>query len=521
MAYDYYGAPSYKNGSLDDYYFNVIEPNQTSWFLNHVGNGFYAYSDYENNGIGDFIVKGKQSSAPKLISYVKKISGTRFSPCEYSFRAGFLFEKELYVSEVRIRTINSTIAEDDFIRHTEDPWDENNSDKEIGKKYITEVRISRPALFDYIPEIYVNVLFGEGELSPEKRFKLDYPYAFEIQKEADIPIELFYCFPAMELLYKAGYGNLVSQVVSSYRLANNNGIGDFNSICKNGTDMKSIFRSTKNFYKEIRGLDLPLADLDAIRRIDKKFKLDRDSLAQLINLHIEFDETVMNNIEYILKFKYQSKALFTCSKLVNYLRRIDMYEAIDSKNGIQYLADYMRSCRMLRIKPRINSDSLIREHNVTARLVRQKKSGMGSKEMQAACKELQKYCWSKGNYFIRGIRGQNDLLDEATQQNNCLASYENEIIKGNSKIFVMRRCWTPDKSLITIEMSKDMRSLRQARMANNRDVTSQAQLAFIREWLKAIRDGETKDWENLPKKLTYNQKCIALDEMYKSKAQIS
>ncbi len=83
----------------------------------------------------------------------------------------------------------------------------------------------------------------------------------------------------------------------------------------------------------------------------------------------------------------------------------------------------------------------------------------------------------------------------------------------------MRRCWAPEKSLITIEMSPDMKTVRQKLMAYNTQINSQTQLSFISEWVKAVQEGKTNDWDKIDTKLSYAKRCSALDEMYVQKAK--
>ena len=74
-----------------------------------------------------------------------------------------------------------------------------------------------------------------------------------------------------------------------------------------------------------------------------------------------------------------------------------------------------------------------------------------------------------------------DMIDEARQQDNCLAGYTTRHANGETTIVFMRYAATPDKSLVTIERRGD--TVIQKYRAHNRKVSPEEDAA-IREWLK-------------------------------------
>ncbi|WP_080678410.1 PcfJ domain-containing protein [Ruminococcus albus] len=79
-----------------------------------------------------------------------------------------------------------------------------------------------------------------------------------------------------------------------------------------------------------------------------------------------------------------------------------------------------------------------------------------------------------------------DLLDEATQQHNCVASYAQSIAEGRSLIYVMREKKAPEKSLITIELTPKTHKIRQKLLAYNCPIRNKAQTEFIERWHKHV-----------------------------------
>ena len=89
-------------------------------------------------------------------------------------------------------------------------------------------------------------------------------------------------------------------------------------------------------------------------------------------------------------------------------------------------------------------------------------------------------------YFVRPITEYDDLLDEAAQQHNCVASYADRIAKRQSRIFTMRETAHPEKSLMTIELSPDCRTVRQKYLAYNHPVHNRSMTEFIDRWMKQL-----------------------------------
>lgn len=174
-----------------------------------------------------------------------------------------------------------------------------------------------------------------------------------------------------------------------------------------------------------------------------------------------------------------------------------MYEAIDNNQGLELLLDYLHMCNQLGMEARTDGDSLKREHDIAARLVRNRWQEEHSKAMQAQKEEMERQI-AEGNarlarseyhesiYFVRPVRSYDDLLDEARQQHNCLACYVERIAKGESRIFFMRETAHPDRSLVSIELSPDLRTIRQKYLAYNQPIRNKSMSDFIDRWMRQM-----------------------------------
>lgn len=95
--------------------------------------------------------------------------------------------------------------------------------------------------------------------------------------------------------------------------------------------------------------------------------------------------------------------------------------------------------------------------------------------------KLSKYNMKVKDFIFRCPENKQDMIDEATQQANCLAGYTSHFASGKCEIFFMRHAKTPDESYITIE-TKDG-EIRQIFYAHNRTV-SQADRDVAELWMK-------------------------------------
>lgn len=322
---------------------------------------------------------------------------------------------------------------------------------------------------------------GIGDIM--KKIRDENPSRFEFLQENKRNIPSLLSFPALEILYKSGYTLLADKILCHKGLESKDDA--FNRNFKNGTSPKTIFQIPKRLYKEMKNID-DLNVWDNVRKLTKKTDMSTDALKIILS-----NEQLMKDIDSvysILNAKWNGKRLFTVETLVNYLNRLDVYEAIDNYEGIIYLRDYLRMCDFIKMKPKIDGDSLKREHDIAARLCRQIRNEQLSEQMESRCAELQKYNYEEDVFFVRGIEDYDDLLDEATQQHNCVASYARSIAEGRSLIYVMREKKAPEKSLITIELTPKTHQIRQKLLAYNCPIRNKAQTEFIERWHKHIRE---------------------------------
>lgn len=337
-------------------------------------------------------------------------------------------------------------------------------------------------------------LQSEGELSQIVGDKKPWIVKWLAENTA-FSIKRYLEAPWLETLSKAGFDGIAKRFLyETYTHRGDIDIEYFNRLCGPGRKPKEIFKCSKMVYSVMKD-ESDLEKWDVIRRLDKKNQITEDSLRLIRQMDLRPKD--LNIVNSILNVKDDDNYVFTVASLVNYLNRLDMYEAITDTEALPLLNDYLHMCSSLKIHPRIDGDSLKREHDIAARLCREQRNQIMAnkmkeraekekKEIEEGNSKLGKAEYHENTFFVRPITDYEDLLDEAKQQCNCVASYADRIARGQSRIFTMRESAHPEKSLITIELSPDCKTIRQKYLAHNIPIRNKAQSDFIARWHKQL-----------------------------------
>ncbi len=307
-------------------------------------------------------------------------------------------------------------------------------------------------------------------------------------------------YPQLEKMVKSGFENLVNIWIhdsSNLQLYPRN--------FKNGNNMNEITKLPKFAWQLLKdeGLTRDITKWNEFRVWIQKDNLSKEQLETILNLRIRDTQTI-KAIRGILNSEYDGKKLYTLDSLLNYLSRVDMYQAIKSEEAIIILRDYIKMAIECKIEPVTNSNALKREHDVINRnhqLVLQAKR----EEYQASLglpfrersQELAKYEYKDDNLQVIVPKEMEDLLQEGRNNNNCVGGYIESFAKGRSNIFFIRQNEDPEKSYITIEVNNDFSGVRQAYYSSNREITNPQDRKFIDNWVEHIKELYQKTTQSL------------------------
>lgn len=346
---------------------------------------------------------------------------------------------------------------------------------------------------------YEDVLYPQTNEEYKSILSASKPWIVKWMDEKDYRLETYTAYveaPWLETLGKAGYAIARSFMTSGYY--NRKSRENMNLLTGPGSKPKEIFKTSSTVMEVLKNCD-STETWNAFRKLDNKRNLPKDTLVEIRDRgwrekHVEMAARILN-----LRQAGNGRPFFTWTSLINYLGRIDMYEAIDNTQGLELIIDYLHMCNELGMEARCDGDSLKREHDIAARLIRNRRNEEAARRMEEQRLETERQI-AEGNtklarceyaedvYFVRAIRDYDDLLDEAKQQHNCLAGYADRIAKGESRIFVMREVAHPDRSLVSIELSPDCRTVRQKYLAYNTPIRNKSMSDFIDRWMRQINN---------------------------------
>jgi len=316
-----------------------------------------------------------------------------------------------------------------------------------------------------------------------------YPYAERfVQKQgSEEPVRRtmarLICAPMLEQLVKADYA-FAESVLYAGPLSQPT-VDSFNRLVKRGGSPKDIFKTSKGLRETLK-YEANLEVWDVFRKMEKFGRISRQDIKNAYDAGYTSQEIA--TVSKILSYTWDNKPVFTYQKLSEHLQKLEMSEAIDLFEGLPMLENYLRMCKELGQKPRIQNDSLKKEHDVTARILWQMKNSQYTDAMKKNCKEAARNNYSENVFFIRAIESYEDLLKESAAQHANFGIYASLIARGRSKVYVMREKARPEKSLVTIALlqNEDRISMRYSR--GEYKIHNKAQNEFLKRWMEKVKE---------------------------------
>lgn len=169
------------------------------------------------------------------------------------------------------------------------------------------------------------------------------------------------------------------------------------------------------------------------------------------------------------EYGYNAKALLL------YIDRLKTYEALeDCTYIVREIFDYARMMKTISPKYDKFPRNFLTTHKIACRNYNRLKKEFSEEMFRSRINK--DYECSFGEYIFRYPASTQDIKDEAVSQNNCVASYIDEVIDGKCHILFLRKKNKPDESLVTIEVRNNR--IVQAKRRFNEDVTSEDQKAI-------------------------------------------
>lgn len=187
-------------------------------------------------------------------------------------------------------------------------------------------------------------------------------------------------------------------------------------------------------------------------------------------------------IELINERNYNEKSL------LRYIDGIMTYEAVSPFNTVLNLSDYARMMSQVSNKYEKYPKHLLTSHQIAIRTYQRLRQQF--EESNFLKRVNHKMDFRYKDWAVIYPDSTQDIKDEAVQQNNCVASYIQDVIDGKCDIVFLRKIGTLNKSLVTVEV-RDGKVV-QCRGKYNRECTPEELDVLTRyeTYLKNLKDNK-------------------------------
>lgn len=234
-----------------------------------------------------------------------------------------------------------------------------------------------------------------------------------------------------------------------------------------------LFKNKHTFEERFNGLSK-----DYLSFIQEN-NLDLAELTILSHLKIK-------NMNYIHKFNGISEY-----ELSNLSSRVNLKLLIDKtdfdKNKYYEYRDYLDLVKKLKLniedKTVLYPKNIIQAHDKLLKEYQLQKNKVINNKIKKKWKKLQSNIFKKNGFIVFPAKDLDSLIDESSQQDNCVRTYAEKVANNECDIYFMRLANTQDQSLVTVEVRNN--KVVQKRTKNN-NMTNDSQNRFLDLWENTI-----------------------------------
>jgi hypothetical protein len=257
--------------------------------------------------------------------------------------------------------------------------------------------------------------------------------------------------------------------------------------CRRSWGSDNILSKPINFYRKDTIRFFKENDIEVTTDIEEDFNRDYDFMSKLVEQielssienpdKIEFFTQSINSEELkdlIKKFNYEPRALiqFVC----NYLKP---FENLNISESLTLLRDYFDMAHQIGRDVKKYPKYLRSMHDIITSNFNSFKKSYSEKLFSGRVREDLEYEDKK--YCVITPKTPKEIISEGTSNNNCVGSYIDKILSGETYLVFMRNSKDKETSLITLEVKGDC--LVQYKGAYNRTPTKD-EMEFINKYCK-------------------------------------
>jgi len=286
-------------------------------------------------------------------------------------------------------------------------------------------------------------------------------------------------YPAVEMLWKAGFTFLISQHEAGNK------------------DSRRIRWKQKDVEK---ALGLPLAELQGMNRAG----LSAEWLATYRDLCEDRDKGLVTEKEKRLLRRRIGGAWYSTWRKI--AREVPLegamnYVQTSPQKGLYVMRpqdyyDYLQECKKLNLDLKDKSVRFPKDfwaaHERCGKQILWEAGKETREKFAKALEKLLPLAWEGGPFLIRPAGSPEELKEEGKALHHCVGGYAERMAQGGTAIFFVRKADAPDEPFYTLEY-RDGRII-QCRTVNNKFYEADEDVyAFCEEWLEWTKKG-TKKW---------------------------
>lgn len=221
----------------------------------------------------------------------------------------------------------------------------------------------------------------------------------------------------------------------------------------------------------------------------KRISLTDDQIIDMLLGKDDYDHRYYNYfLEIIEQYNY---------KLLPFIKYIDdliTYEALNLNDILRELYDYCNMMSTISKKFDKYPRNFLTTHRIASRNYNRLRQEFNEQRFNEQIDTSME--WKYEDYVFIYPKSTQDIKDEAVQQNNCVASYVENVINGECHILFLRHKDEPEHSLVTIEVKNS--EVVQAKQRFNNDISIDEQNVinkynkYLKNRFKNIFNNQTK-----------------------------
>lgn len=245
-----------------------------------------------------------------------------------------------------------------------------------------------------------------------------------------------------------------------------------------GTSVKEVLGLSNLGLQIVRQCDLGLDDLEAVR-----------TLCQCDpTLSIDGYRQMTESINPVEAAELAEKYGIRWKEMVDYIESVYMHQCIEKEEAVTVWRDYLSMAKdlgyALNEKSRKFPNSLRKEHDIVTFATNALAEAETKEEfLKQAQKNHDRYHFTYDKFMAIIPQSTEEVIQEATQQHNCLRSYIRSIQNGSTAVAFIRRKEQPEKSYVTVEI-RDAQILQIQGFANTSPRCAEL-TEFLQYWTKA------------------------------------